>query len=180
MHLSIVAEQFTQLTPPVPQVVSLEAWQRFMESQQPLAHDVASHTHMPDEQCCPLEHPTHAMPPVPHVELDELRQLADPSQQPDRQEVPLHTQLPPWHCWPVAQATVPPDPQTQAALALQVSVRPLQATQAAPPAPQFAALGEKQLPPWQHPAHPVVVLHTQLPDKHWEPTSQTPPFPQRH
>jgi hypothetical protein len=45
-----------EVTPAVSQVVPL---------QQPVAHDVASHTHAPPTQCCPLAHAA----PVPHAQV---------------------------------------------------------------------------------------------------------------
>jgi hypothetical protein len=84
--------------------------------QQPLGHDVASHTHCPPPlQPCPDAHAAQAAPPLPHELLDSL--LSDsqlpPLQQPGH-DIPPQEHAPPAQACPEAQAlhAAPPTPQS--------------------------------------------------------------------
>jgi hypothetical protein len=87
--------------------------------QQPLGHDVASHTHCPAVvlHSWPAAQPPHAAPPLPHdvlVSLESASQV-EPLQQPAHAEPPqLHA--PPEHDCPEAHAlqAAPLVPQSEA------------------------------------------------------------------
>jgi hypothetical protein len=114
--------QATQAAPLIPQadadgVVHVEP------EQQPLGHEVESHTQVPATQSCPAPHagfnphrqtpPTHASasgpqvtqvtPPTPQANIEESRH-SEPAQQPLGQVVGSQIQLPFTHRWPAAQA----------------------------------------------------------------------------
>ncbi len=99
-----------------------------MPMQQPLAHDVASHTHRPPTHRWPPAqagpepqpqlpsaheslrsrlHEVQAPPTIPQLDSDMALQVV-PAQQPPGQEVASQTQLPPLHRWPVPQGMLGP------------------------------------------------------------------------
>jgi len=62
--------QFWQATPRVPQAVSLSPGWHLLPAQQPLVHEVASHTQLPLTQCRPGIHgalPPHLQAPATQV-----------------------------------------------------------------------------------------------------------------
>lgn len=124
---ALVASQATQESPPAPQVASARALQVFPE-QQPVAQEVASHTHSPPTHRWP---PAHAAPepqPQPPPEHESARSTLQveqapptapqddsdialqvwPTQHPPGHEVASHTQVPPAQRWPVPQGTPVP------------------------------------------------------------------------
>jgi hypothetical protein len=104
--------------------------------QQPIGHELPSHTHAPPMQCCPL---VHCAPVVPHWQVPEAEQLSAsvalhithctplvpqlpsergmqvlPLQQLLGHEVESHLQVAAEHSWPEAQAAAPPQVHTPA------------------------------------------------------------------
>jgi len=73
-------------------------------SQQPFAHEVASHTHLPAvaSQRCPVAHALHTPPALPHVALLAVAHFPVASQQPLAHDEPLHEQAPATQDWPGA------------------------------------------------------------------------------
>lgn len=60
--------------------------------QQPLVHDVESHTQPVPLHRCPAAHAVHAPPPIPHADtLWPLEQVVALLQQPLEHEVGVHT-----------------------------------------------------------------------------------------
>jgi len=117
-----MALQAKQVAPPVPHVADAGVL-HVVPVQQPLAHDVASHTHSPPTQCCPPSHAalppqvhcpaaehasaraashwTQAAPPVPHEANEDPLQVV-PLQQPSAQA--QVEQTPPVQVSPAGQA----------------------------------------------------------------------------
>jgi hypothetical protein len=81
VHVSpcIDTVQSMHMRPMSPQLVGLAGWQT-LPAQQPLGHDIASHTHAPPMHRCPVPHaapaphrhepPVHESAPVPHETHD--------------------------------------------------------------------------------------------------------------
>jgi len=84
-------------------------------SQQPLGHDVASHTHLVPLQCWPLAQAVHAAPPLPHaLSVLPAEHVVALLQHPLAQDVAVHTHCPlPLHRSPLPHAwqLTPPTPQ---------------------------------------------------------------------
>jgi hypothetical protein len=191
-----------QAAPAVPQASSaVPGRQARFPWQQPVEHEVASHTQTPATQRRPASHAapaphwqvpaaeqlsavvgsqlTQVPPPVPQVPRPAVTQLPD-AQQPLAHDWALHTQAPATHTvpgplgGPLPQAQVP-------VVASQVSLAAAgQATQAPPPVPQVGTAGTRQAPPAQHPPAQEAALHTQAPATHAVPAPQAAPAPQRH
>lgn len=76
-QLSVVSgEQATQTSPPVPQLASPLGLQ-VTPSQQPLGHEVASHTQLPPRHRCPAAHAG----PVPHAQAPPTQASANTGSQ---------------------------------------------------------------------------------------------------
>lgn len=167
--------QSTQLVPLDPHVVAERAAQ-IVPSQQPEAHEVASHAHTPPTQrwpdpqggpephahapaTQPSERPSHATqaaPAVPHALCEGVAHVV-PEQQPLAQLVALQLAHAPL-------AHVPPAPQL---------------AHAVPPVPHAVALlPARQLVPLQQPSHEVA-SHTQAPPTQCWPAAHAGPLPQR-
>ena len=138
-QLSERASQAKQVAPAVPQLAS-ERVTQVVPLQQPLGHEVASHTQplvvqrWPAAQAAPAPHEhapvalhrlavllsqaTHAAPLAPQVASAGALHTA-PLQQPVGHEVASQTQAPPVQRWPLAQGG--PPPQRQAPCTEQVS-----------------------------------------------------------
>ena len=170
--------------PPVPHSVESVPALHWPEAlQQPIGQLVASQTHVPPEQRCPVAQAApapQAQAPavqrsdfVSHVPQDvagapqaAVLWLAGatqvvPLQQPPGHEVALHTQVPPEQVWPLPQAA--PAPHLHAPL-VQVLVLPEQGPHAAPPVPQAAALCPapvRHTPALQQPVGQLVASQTQ-------------------
>jgi hypothetical protein len=86
--------------------------------QQPLGHDVASHTQPLPSHRCPLLHTEQLPPPVPHADvLWPFEHVVELTQQPLAHELGVHTHTPPeLHVSPVPQAwqLAPPTPHVPA------------------------------------------------------------------
>jgi len=168
------AVQSTQLAPLLPQLpVARDV--HTLPAQQPLAHDVASHTHAPEAQRWPdahgdpvphahaplaqrserASHAMQAVPPDPHVLTDDAEHVL-PLQHPLAQLVALQlVHAPPTHESPA-----------------------LHVAQAAPPAPHAARLlPGVQVSPLQQPAHELA-SHTHAPDAQCWPVPHAAPDPQ--
>jgi hypothetical protein len=173
---AVVEPQAVHDAPPVPQVL-VEAASQWTPEQQPFGHDVASHTHAPFEQCCPVPHAAppphahvpplpqpsplepqlvHAPPSVPHAPAPGVTHVV-PEQHPVGHELALHTQAPPTQACPVPQAALPP--QVHVPLDEQPSALAPHAMQAPPLAPQAVAEGVTHVVPEQHPFGQLVALH---------------------
>lgn len=170
------AVQSVQVPPACAQLVA-ESDVQTPPAQQPLGHELASHTQLPPVQREPAPHAgppphvqaplvqpsafapqeTHAPPTGPHALADVGETQLAPEQQPVGQVVRL-------------QLVHTPDAHVPA----------LHALHAAPPVPQ--ALGEvpaKHVLPWQQPAHEVV-SQTQVPATQRWPVAQAVPPPHEH
>jgi len=131
---------------PAPHAGALPHWQT------PLAEQVSA--------VCPL-HATQAFPPLPQALTDGDMQLPA-EQQPFGHEVESQTQAPNTQRFPAPQAGALP--QRQVPAAQPSAVLELQATHAAPPAPQAAAVGgEMQVLPEQQPVGQETALQPQVP-----------------
>jgi hypothetical protein len=183
------ASHALQAAPDAPQVV-VESVLQMLPEQQPLAHEVAPHTHAPPTHRCPAPHegpvPQAHAPPlqvsalvasqvaqpppaVPHaLTVGAVHTL--PAQQPLGHEVASHTHAPPTHRCPAPHGA--PAPHTHAPF-LHVSAFCGSHAPHAPPAPPHAdADGEvTQVFPWQHPAQ-VVAHPAQLPATQASPAAQ--------
>ena len=88
-----------------------------MPLQQPLGHEVASHTQVPPLHSCPAGHDTQVLPVEPHWLLELPVSQAPPEQQPAHAE-PLHVHAPlvVSQAWPDEHApqAAPPAPQSLA------------------------------------------------------------------
>jgi hypothetical protein len=105
--------------------------------QQPPAHEVASHTHLPPTQSRPLAQPAHLAPPVPHAAVVvAVTQRWLMSQQPLGHVVASQTHWP-WvlHSWSEAHAwqAVPLSPHVALDDALQEPPAVQHPAQAPPP-----------------------------------------------
>jgi hypothetical protein len=152
--------------------------------QQPIGHDVASHTQAPPLQRWPAPHTgpephaqlpfahrsacvasqaTQATPLVPHVAVAGVRHVL-PEQQPLGHDVASHTHTPPLQRWPTAH--IAPAPHAHAP-ALQRSARTVShATHAPPAVPHAAVLGVLHVDPEQHPPAQSAVHSGQVPLTH--------------
>jgi hypothetical protein len=102
LAVAFFREHLTHALPPVPQALAVGVWHLFSESQQPLGHEVESHTHSPSElHLCLASHCTHSPPATPHVAFDEATHL--PFEQQPLQLVPPQLQTPFSHDSPVPQ-----------------------------------------------------------------------------
>jgi hypothetical protein len=164
--------------PPLPHADGDGAW-HVLPAQQPLGHELASHTQWPPRQCWPApqagpapqthapeaeqpsawfaSQPTHATPRLPQVVSEGALQVA-PEQQPFGQLVALHPlQAPELHICPAGQG----------------SQRP-------PPVPHEAGVSPaRQVPPEQQPFGQEVPSHTQVLPMQRCPGRQAAPLPQR-
>ena len=174
--------------PPVPQYDS-DPLLHVVPSQQPVAHDVASHTHVPFTHRWPAaqeglpphmhwppaqlsalwaSHAAHAAPPVPQYDSDPLLHVV-PSQHPVAHDVASHTHVPLTHRWPAAQED--PVPHWQVPLEqLSPAAHELDPQQYPPtqyvlshwlPSAHSCPLGRLQTPVWQDSRgpHDDVVQH---------------------
>lgn len=204
-----VAEQLLPLpvqsahdAPCGPQVVS-ERVVHTLPTQQPVGHEVASHTHAPPTHrwlatqaaFVPQLHPppiaaqpsdrlgvqvAHAAPAAAQVDMVSAVQVF-PAQQPVGQEVASQVQPLPLQLCPVPHAGSLP--QRHAPLAEQAfAFARSQVVQAAPPAPQAPALVGALQPPSlpQQPEPQDVESQTQLPPAHRWPAPQAGPEPHWH
>jgi hypothetical protein len=96
---SPVEPQPKQDCPPVPHCPAVVGFSHVLPLQQPPAHEVESHWHVPEEHRCPSLQVAHALPPVPQVVWpSDVWHMPLPSQQPVGQVVASQvTQLPPEH-----------------------------------------------------------------------------------
>jgi hypothetical protein len=147
--------QVTHVDPASPHESTARSRQR-PDMQQPLGHELASHTHWPPAQRCPPAQarfgPQWHMPPGPHPSAlvgSQVWQAAPaiphvgrlrcwhtlPAQQPSGQETASHMHAPESQRWPAPQAARPP--QRHSPVTLQLSAMVLsQAWQAPPVVPQ--------------------------------------------
>jgi hypothetical protein len=173
-----VPSQTPHAPPPLPHEDGDGVWQ-LPPAQQPLGHELASHTQWPPRQCWPApqagpapqtqapeaeqpsarfaSHPTHATPPLPQVVSEGTLHVA-PEQQPFGQLMALHPlQAPELHICPAGQ----------------VSQRP-------PPVPHEAGVSPaRQIPLAQQPFGQEVPSHTQVLPMQRCPGRQAAPAPQR-
>lgn len=171
---------FAQATPPIPQVARLRTRQT-LPAQQPVAHEVASQTHLPPTQRWPVPQAgpapqaqvpaaVHAsatvgsqdwqtLPLAPHRPKVGVARQVVPSQQPFEHEFGPQPQLPFTQRAPAEQAG--PLPQVHPPLAEQPSAVVLShSTQTAPPVPQVVIAEGLHVAPEQQPfaqvaAHPL-------------------------
>jgi hypothetical protein len=190
-----------QVPPPAPHAAFVLPGSHVLPLQHVL-HDVLSQTHMPPEQCCPVEqagwpphvhlpvdseHPSPVVPQLWHV-LPSLLHAApvggdvqtEPVQQPSGHDVELQTHCPPTHVCPVPHAG--PAPQLHTPDAEQVlAVFTLHARHAPPSVPQLANPGvTHSLLLLQQPLGHDVELHVQTPPRQIWPEAHTPDDPQLH
>lgn len=198
VQVSDSPEQTTHAAPPWPQLLSAVPGRQVFPEQQPVGHDVASHTQAPAPlQRWPAAHG--APPPHRHWPLGQAlavepqgtqtspfepqapalfpaRQLLA-LQQPEGHDVESQTQLPLTHRWPEPHAGLLP--QRQPPL-LQVSVLPAHDRQAPPLVPQAPAdVPGMQLLPLQQPVGHELGSQTHEPVEQLWPTAQAAPLPQR-
>jgi hypothetical protein len=167
-------------------------------SQQPLGHEVASHTHAPDTHRCPAPHAApppqvqapavqpsvalasqaaQAAPGAPHADALVVTHCP-PLQQPVGHDVASHTQAPATQRWPASHARCVPQAQVPLRHAsLRVGS---QARQVLPPVPQLPAAEARQVALSQQPVGHEVASHTQLPERQRCPAPQAGPVPQPH
>jgi hypothetical protein len=190
LQLSLVsASQVPQAPPPVPQLALLGAL-HVVPVQQPVEHEVASHTHAPPTQRWPTPHAApapHWQPPaaqlsarvvsqvaqpppaVPHAVVDGVWQTL-PLQQPLGQLAALHTHAPPTHACPAPQGA--PVPHAHAPAVQRSDVVASHAPHAPPAGPHAVALVvATHVLPWQQPAH-VEAQPAQLPPTQLSPAAQ--------
>ena len=122
-------------------------------------------------------HGLHATPPVPQAPLLVPATQFVPEQQPPGQETASQTQLPAKQRFPAAQAGALPHSQPPC-VEQPSAVKPSQAMQVPPPAPQVASARAKQAPLAQHPLGQVVPLQTHVPPEQTLPAPQAAPLPQ--
>lgn len=205
LQVLVDPEQGPHAAPPVPQLEAL--WlpkaTHTPALQQPLGHEVESHTQVPPRHRCPLAHAA----PAPHWQVPrvaeqrsavapQLVQAAPvrphwlwvvgltqvvPLQQPLAHELELQTHAPATHDWPALQAA--PPPQRQAPLVQLSAVALLQAVHTAPDVPQAPSDGVWQVPFEQQPVAQLAALQPEHvcavqvcpPGQAWQ---ATPPVPQ--
>jgi hypothetical protein len=107
-----------QTPPPVPHAEDSSVVTHVVPLQQPLGHDVGSHTHALPLQRCPVAHAMQTPPPVPHAaDVSAVTQLVPPLQQPFGHDVASHAHPPcVLHSCPVVHPTHAPPPRPQVAL----------------------------------------------------------------
>ena len=184
--------------PPLPQLAPVVPGRQVVPAQQPLGHEVRSHTHAPARQRWPAPHGTpapHWHAPVaeqrsalPAVQAWQALPLAPqlstvvgvlqtvPAQQPLAHENASHTQAPATQRWPLAHAALAPHAQLPAAVQLS-AVAGSHETQTAPAAPQRVSDRDTQVAPSQQPVGHDAVLHTQRPVTQRWPAAQAGPPP---
>ncbi len=129
------AGQLVHALPPPPHDVTLSPVRHTPAEQQPLAHDVPSHTQVLAAQRCPgaqpspvpqrqtpaaeqlserASHATQLDPALPQLATERVEQTL-PLQHPPGQDVPSQVQSPPSQRWPAAQAGAPPHAQVPSA-----------------------------------------------------------------
>lgn len=190
--------QLAQVAPLVPQALALGVTQT-PALQQPLGHEVASHTQVPPRQrwpaaqaaeppqwqappwqlSAPAPHAPHAAPEPPHSAAVGTTHWF-PLQQPVGHEVPSQRQAPLTQCSPLPHA--PPMPQRQPPSEQLSAEAGSHAEQSAPPAPQFAAPGAWHAPLRQQPPSQLLApqplhawfTHAWPPGHCWQ---ATPPLP---
>jgi hypothetical protein len=101
----------THATPPVPHEACAEVTHWPLESQHPVGHELASHTHEPETHSWPVGHILHATPLAPHAAFEDVSHEPALEQQP-MHAAPPQVQAPLEHELPVAHAphALPPVP----------------------------------------------------------------------
>jgi hypothetical protein len=189
--------------PPVPHMPCTLPGSQVEPLQHPSLQVVPSHTQLPPEQCCPLEHA--APPPHVHAPVDEhpspdpphgwqvepwIPQRGPvggevhtlPVQHPSGHDAELQTHTPFEHVCPTAQAALAPQLQTPEGEQLSASLM-LQVTHATPSVPQLPnieVVHVSPLTPPQHPSGHEVELQMQCPATQVCPVPHGPDVPQLH
>ena len=193
--------QAMHASPPEPHRSREGIRQTSSASQQPVGHDVASHTHAPMSQRWPAEHAaiephwhvpaeeqlletvasqaTQVPPPVPQVVTSRVRQSV-PSQQPLGHEVSSHTQRPAAQRCPGSQGG--PSPQRHSPVTQRPARIESQGMHASPAGEQAESACGLQTEPEQQPSGHVIELHDeQIPASQVSPSAQAehsePPVP---
>jgi hypothetical protein len=165
----------THAVPPVPhcEVDCEDCCTHVVPLQQPVEHEVGSHTHAPVtvSHSCPLAHTAHITPPAPHAEADcEPGRTHAPLgvQHPPGHVVALHTQCPVvvLHSVPGGHAAhrVPPAPHDAVDSLDSGSHVALDVQQPAHAEPPQVHIPPEQLPPGAHGAHMVPPLPHDMAD----------------
>ena len=159
------------------QVAQLTPTKQVEPPQQPLVHDVASHTHAPATQCCPATQAT----PLPHLQAPPVQLSASVASQ-AAHEFP---ELPHWVMLSAVMQVLPEQQplmqvEAQPAQTPEVQLSPAaQATHVEPPVPHWELLVVvTQVVPLQQPVAHEVESHTQLPPTQCCPAPQAGPAPQ--
>lgn len=188
--------QLWHALPFTPQRASVAGVVQAPLKQHPVGQEVASHTQVPPAHRCPAaqaavppqrhtppeqlsafcaSHAAHWFPPLPH--LARVGGFAqDPPVQQPAHEALSQTQPPATQRWPALHAAFVPHLQPPAA---QLSPAWPQATQAAPPVPQPAAVGVVQTFPAQQPRGQEAASQPHRPPLHAWPAEHAAPAPQR-
>ncbi len=192
--------QATHVCPPVPQLVGVGGETHVVLEQQPLGHEVASHTHDPPTQRCPEAHAAavphehwppaqpsaragsqaaHAWPLVPQLDTVGGETQIVPEQHPLGHEVGSHTHAPLAQRCPGAHDA--PEPHMHCPPVQLSASEGSQATHAFPPTPQLAGVGgEMQVVPEQQPLGHEAASHTHDPPTQRCPEPHAAPEPHRH
>jgi hypothetical protein len=175
-----------QATPPIPQLFRLRARQT-LPAQHPVAHEVASQTHLPPRQRWPVpqagpapqaqvpaavqasatveSHDWQTLPLAPHRPKVGVARQVDPSQQPLEQEFGPQPQLPFTQRPPAEQGG--PVPHVHIPVAEQPSAVVLShSTHTAPPVPQVVIAAGLQVAPEQQPLAQLAAQPLHRPSLH--------------
>jgi hypothetical protein len=190
LHIVLPPPHATHAAPPVPhwEMDCEPCWTHVVPLQQPLGHEVASHTHMPVAalHSWPDAHVAHIPPPMPHAVLDcepGATHVPPGVQQPLGHELAVHTQWPVLvsQDWPDAQAEhkVPPAPHDAFDSLDRGSHMAPEVQQPAHAEPPQVHIPPEQLPPAAHGAHMAPPLpHEELDcaenGSHWPLALQQP------
>jgi hypothetical protein len=192
--------QLSHALPPLPHAPPvLPGWQALPE-QQPVGHDVPSHTHEPLRQRCPVTHAAplpqlhspavehesasaavhalHVVPAAPQADSESV--VHTPwVQHPAGHDVASQRQTPCAQCRPGAQGA--PAPHAQVPVASQVSAsKESHAKHDEPAGAHSVSERVSHVVPWQQPSGHDIASHTHWPPMHRCPATQAALPPQVH